>query len=84
MRTVSPFTNQLLTRKRTSAPISVREPAGLGLEPSAGGGWVDGTVIKSRASNAVKFDSPRTSVEPGADISVKNRPGKKWNQCRSR
>lgn len=38
IRTVSPLTNQLLTKKRARVPMSVLEPAVSGFDPSSGGG----------------------------------------------
>ena len=73
MSTVSPLTNQLLIRNNASAPTSVREPALTGFEPSSGGGWKHG-AWKLNLDVSVRRDTPSSSVEPGADMSVRNSP----------
>ena len=75
IKTVSPLTNQLLTRNRTNAPMSVRDPAVTGAEPSSGGGWPHGTW-NLMAEKLLKLESPSTFVDPGAPISVRKRPGR--------
>ena len=75
MRTVSPLMNQLLTRLRTSAPMSVLEPWAAAEQPSSGGGCVVGT-LSEYLEKSVTSEKPRAFEEPGADISDRKNPGR--------